>query len=170
MREWLGGWLAAGHSQPTTASEQQSQGMPSSSSTHCLLLASGRSIWDGSTKSWQQQSLSHQQQPLPSSAAGAAPLSCTTGAQELGSRFTHAGNSADAGQHIASPGTLPLGGGTHKAKFCPSPGSVAQASLAQGGHDTNPTLQLANGAGAACQATAKGSLRCCRAHLQSQKP
>lgn len=160
MRERLGGHLAASHSQPTAATERQSPGTPSSSRTHCLLLASGKSIWDGSAKPWQQQSLSHQQQPLPSSAAGAALRSCATGAQELGSHFTHAGNSADAGQHLTSPGLVPLGGGTHQAKFCPSPGGIAQVSLAQGGHDANPTLQLANGAGAACQASAKGSLRC----------
>ena len=170
MREWLGGHLSASHGQPTTATEQKNPGTPSSSSTHCLLLASGRSIWDGSAKPWQQQNLSHQQQPLPSSTARAAPPSCATGAQELGSHFTHAGNSTDAGQHITSSGLVLLGGGTHQAKFCPPPGGVAQVSLAQGGHDANPTLQLANGAGAACQAVAKGSLRCCRAHLQSRKP
>jgi len=168
VREELGGRLAASHSQPTTATERQSPGTPSSSSTHCLLLASGRSIWDGRAKPWQKESLSHQQQPLPSSAARAAPPSCATGAQELGSHFTHAGNGTDAGQHIPSPGPVPLGGGIHQAKFCPSPGGVAQASLAQGGHDANPTLQLANGATAACQAAAKGSRR--RACLQSRKP
>lgn len=27
----------------------------------------------------------------------------------------------DAGQRITSPGPFPLGGGTHRAKFCPSP-------------------------------------------------
>lgn len=53
-----------------------------------------------------------------------------TRAQEVASHSTHAGDSTDAGWHITSAGLVPLGRGTHQAKFCRPPGGGVQVNLA----------------------------------------